>query len=667
MSPLLPAHDLNPRYPLSAEISSPADLKRLSMNQLDQLAAEYRHYLIDVCANNGGHLAPSLGVIELTLAIHKVFDSPKDKIVWDIGHQAYPHKMITGRFEQLRKIRQEHGPSGFCRRHENEHDIMGAGHAGTSLSTAVGLSTALHQRSEPHHVVAIIGDGALTAGMAYEALHQDVSFKKNLIVILNDNEMSISPNVGTIRAFLRQKMTSPALQTIQEEVKSVIARIPRFGTDAVDVLRKIKMTIKGLMMPSIFFECFGFHYYGPINGHDLPRLIETLENVKTRNHPVMIHVLTEKGRGYAPAMNDRITFHGCGPYDKTTGQLVPSPAAAGIPFSAFFGRCLTQLATTDPSIVAISAAMPTGTGLNLFAQELPDRFFDVGICEQHAVTFAAGLAIGGLKPYVAIYSTFLQRAYDQIIHDVCIQNLNVKFCVDRAGFVGTDGATHHGIYDLSYLRAIPNITICMPKDGRDFHALLQAINQHIGPCAIRYPKANCSDLSLQEPSAPASRMDWGRGEIVYPDSTCSIERAALDSLYSFDLVFAAIGPMVDFAVQVAKSLSRRGIHAVVADARFVKPLDSDLFIRLARLSPRIITVEEHALQGGFGAAVLEFYMDQGLLQQVAVKCLGIPNRVYEHASIDSLRQKAGIDPVSIEETAVRWLTSTHWSQKQSCA
>ncbi|MBN8554334.1 MAG: 1-deoxy-D-xylulose-5-phosphate synthase, partial [Deltaproteobacteria bacterium] len=515
MPELMKTEELLKKYPISMKVQSADDLKKLSQDEMTAMAAEYRDYLIEVCSRNGGHLGPSLGVLELTIALHRVFDSPKDKIVWDIGHQSYPHKMITGRFERLQTLRQENGVSGFCRRHESEHDIFGAGHAGTAISAAIGLAEGYRRRNDPHKIVAIIGDAALTSGMAYEALHQSVDYKKNLIVILNDNEMSISPNVGAVNAFLSRKMLSPFLAKLQDDVKSMISKIPVVGEEVVEVLSRVKHSVKNLIIPTVIFEGFGFRYFGPMDGHDLPLLIETLENAKQLHEPILIHIITEKGRGYAPALADKVTFHGCGPYDRETGKLHKEKEGAPPAYTKVFAETLLKMAKEDEKIVAITGAMPTGTGLAVFEKQLPNQLYDVGISEQHAVTFAGGLAIEGLKPYVTIYSTFMQRAYDQIIHDIAIQNLNVKFCMDRAGFVGADGATHHGIFDLGYMRTIPNLGICAPKDERELQELLVAMDKHNGPSAIRYARGNGMGVPLYQEVKDIPEIKWGSGEVCY--------------------------------------------------------------------------------------------------------------------------------------------------------
>ncbi len=661
MAERISLQELQSRYPLSTSIGSPDDLKKLSPDELPKLAAEYRDYLIEICSRNGGHLGPSLGVVELTIALHRVFDSPKDKIVWDIGHQSYPHKLLTGRFERFQGLRQEGGVSGFCRRTESEHDIFGAGHAGTALSAAIGIAEGYRRRNDPHKVVAIIGDAGLTAGMAYEALHQTVEYKKNLIVILNDNEMSISPNVGAVNAFLSRKMTSPFLNRMHDELKSVIAGIPLVGEEVVEVLSRVKNSVKNLVIPTVIFEGFGFRYIGPIDGHDLPLLEETLENVKKLNEPVLIHTITEKGRGYAPALADKVTFHGCGPYDRETGKFQKEKPGTPPAFTKIFAETLLEMAKKDRNVVAITGAMPTGTGLSVFQKELPEQLYDVGIAEQHAVTFAGGLAIEGVKPYVSIYSTFMQRAYDQILHDICIQNLNVKFCLDRAGFVGADGATHHGNYDIGFLRGIPNMSLCSPRDERELQELLKAMDKHEGPSAIRYPRGSGTGVATYSEIEEIPDIRWGSGEIVYWGGAPALEQAEKPRAYpvewierlvksgkaKVDIALIGFGSSVRWAIEAAERLKAENISAIVVNARFVKPLDADLLRRVALLCPRWVMSEENVRMTGFGSAVLEFLERENLMAQVQVRSLAIPDRFYEQDTQVALQIESGIDAGAI--------------------
>lgn len=669
--------ELRERFPLSMGVKCPADLRKIAVEDLPRLAQEYRDYLIEVCSKNGGHLGPSLGVIELTIALHRIFNSPDDKLVWDIGHQAYPHKLITGRYLQMQGLRQEDGVSGFCRRHESPHDIFGAGHAGTALSAAIGLNEAYRRNGNPHKVVAIMGDAGLTSGMVYEAMHQANSIKNGLMVILNDNEMSISPNVGAVNAFLSRKITSPFVNRMQEDVKTLLGKIPVIGDDMLELAKRVKNSVKNLIIPTVMFEGFGFHYYGPIDGHDLPLLMETIENLKDRKDPVLIHVITEKGRGYKPALDDKVTFHGCGPYDKETGKLVPEKAGTPPAYTKVFANTLLQMAKRDPKIVAITAAMPTGTGLAVFEKELPNQLYDVGISEQHAATFAGGLAIEGIKPWVTIYSTFMQRAYDQVIHDIAIQNLNVKFAMDRSGFVGADGATHNGVFDLSYMRCIPNVDVCAAKDERELQELLVAMDAHTGPAAIRYPRGSGAGVELYSNVSDIVPTPWGTGEIVYVPTLVQEESAAKRSYpiewvermvkggkAKIDLVLVGVGSTVSWSVKAAESLKTQGIHALVVNARFVKPLDKDLFRKVAALCPRIISTEENVLMGGFGSALMEFYQSEGLLTGLNLRTLGIPDSFYEQATPAKLHKMAGIDVDSIKAAAVKMHAETSLSGRE---
>lgn len=662
MTAFITKDELKKRFPLSMKINSPKDFRKLPREKLPVLAEEYRDYLIEVCAKNGGHIGASLGTIELCFALHRVFESPKDKILWDIGHQAYPHKMLTGRFERMQGLRQEGGVSGFLRRAESEHDIIGAGHAGTSLSSAIGVCEGLRRKKDPHKVIAVIGDAALTAGMAYEALHQSVDYKKNLIVILNDNEMSISPNVGAVRAFLSRKMSSPFVHNLQADLKSALSKIPIVGDDVVEILSRVKHSIKHMIIPTVVFESFGFRYVGPVDGHNIEGLMETLNNIKDRDEPILIHVITEKGRGYPPAIADKVTFHGCGPYERATGKLIKKPAPIG--YNKAFSQSLLLMAKSDPKIVAITGAMSLGTALNLFEKELPGQFYDVGISEQHAVTFAGGLAIEGQKPYAVIYSTFLQRGYDQVIHDICVQNLNVKFCMDRAGFVGADGATHHGNYDISYLRAIPNMTCCAPRDERELQELLMAMDKHIGPSAIRYPRGSGTGVSMYEKVEDIPEIPWGTGVISYLGGSVLkgkqdeknpraipiewVERLIKNNRGKVDMVLTGYGTSVNWCIEAAKKLSEEhGIQALVVNARFAKPIDQKLFKRVVKLSQKMVIVEEHVLNGGFGSAVLEFYERENMLSGLQIKRLGVPDRFFHQASATALYKEAGIDIDSI--------------------
>lgn len=659
--------ELKERYPLSMAVKSPADIKTKSVQDLEALAKEYRDYLIEICSRNGGHLGPGLGVIELTMALHKVYDSPRDKIVWDIGHQAYPHKLMTGRFVEIQALRKEDGISGFCRRPESVHDIFGAGHAGTSISAAIGVNEGHRRLGKSNKVVAVIGDAALTSGMAYEGLHQAKEYKKNVCVILNDNKMSIAPNVGAINDLFCKQMHSPFLAKLQDEVKTLASKIPVVGDEVVSGLKMFKNSMKNLVTPTVIFEALGFKYIGPIDGHDLETLIETLETVHKMEDPVVVHVVTEKGRGYAPAIADKETFHGCGPYDRESGKVIKAPnAPAG--YNKVYGQTVDMILGHDPKAVAVTAAMPAGTGLGVAQKNHPDQYYDVGISEQHAVTFAGGLATEGIKPHVAIYSTFMQRAYDQIIHDICIQNLDVKFGLDRAGFVGADGATHNGNYDVAFMRSVPNMDVCAPKDERELQELIWAQHKHVGPSCVRYPRGGGAGLPLYTKIEDIKEIKWGTGELAYltgfkdADTELSVEwleRLVKSQKKSIDAVLVGYGSTVSLCVQAAKKIyEETGMSILVVNLRFVKPLDEELLLRVAELSQSMITVEEHVLNGGVGSAVMEFYESKDVLQNLRFKRLGIPDLFYEQASVEKLRKLAGIDVDSIASSTEKLIRST---------
>ena len=603
-----------------------AALKALPAEELPRVAEELRGRIIRTVAETGGHLASSLGVIELTIALHRVLDSPRDKIVWDVGHQAYAHKLLTGRAARFHTLRQLDGISGFPKRAESPHDCFDVGHSGTSISAALGMAAARDAVGGDEKVVAVIGDGSLTGGMAFEALNHAGHLKRNLIVILNDNEMSIAPNVGAISAFLSRTMTSDLFRRARRETEQLLGHLPRFGKELVDLVHRAEHSLKGFLTPGMLFEAFGFDYIGPIDGHRLDDLLETLRNATHLDGPVLIHVMTKKGKGYLPAEHEPARFHGIGPFDLATGA---SHEAKGGPasYTGVFGRTLVELAEHDPRIVAVTAAMPEGTGLQNFAERYPARFFDVGIAEQHAVTFAAGMAAHGLRPVVAIYSTFLQRAYDSVIHDVCLQKLPVIFALDRGGLVGADGPTHHGAFDLSFLRPIPNLTVMAPRDEHELRrALVTALGQD-GPFALRYPRGAGLGIDLGQ---PVESLAIGRGEKLRDGG---------------DGVLCAVGSGVVTALAAATLLAEAGLELAVVDARFVKPLDDELLGSEAVRTARVITLEENALQGGFGSAVLECLAERGI--NVPVLRLGLPDQFIEQGSQSELRQRYGLDPAGV--------------------
>lgn len=613
------------------KINSPADVKKLSDEQLKQLAAEIRQLLIKVISHTGGHLAPNLGVVELTLALHKVFTTPQDKLVFDVGHQAYIHKIITGRREQFPTLRQYGGLSGFPKRFESEHDAFGTGHSSTSISAALGMAAARDLQGEDYNVVAIIGDGSMTGGMAFEALNNAGTLHKKMVVVLNDNEMSISKNVGAMSDYLYHLRTGETYNKIKNDIEGWLKNM-EFGTDVLKAIRRLKGSVKYLMVPTSIFEELGFTYLGPVDGHDIHGLIEVLQAAKKIDGPVMVHVLTKKGKGYKPAEESPNKFHGTGPFEIATGKKITNPAAP-ISYTEVFGKTITELADSDKKVVGLTAAMPDGTGLNIFAQAHPDRFFDVGIAEQHAVTAAAGMAAAGMKPVTAIYSTFMQRAYDSILHDICMQKLHVTMCLDRAGLVGDDGYTHHGVFDYAYLRSIPNMTIMAPKDENELRHMLKTALSFNGPISVRYPRGSGVGVDITE---PMHELPIGKAEVLREGK---------------ELCFWAIGSMVQSAVQAADKLKEQGINAGVVNMRFAKPLDKELLIEHAKRYGKIVTLEEGVLAGGVGSEVLEILDDAGLLQQCAVLRLGIPDEFVTHGDKKLLFRDLGLDTDAIVQKA----------------
>ncbi len=619
-------------------IDSPADLKRLSPGQLPQLCQEIRDEIIETCARNGGHLGSSLGAVEINVALHYVFDSPADRLVWDVGHQAYAHKLLTGRRERFRTIRTEGGLAGFPERHESPHDAFGVGHASTAVSAALGMIEARQRKGEKGKVVAVVGDGALTGGAAFEGLNQAGYLKRDLIVVLNDNEMSISPNVGAMSEWLSKKFTSRTYNRWRKSVKDFLGKVPR-GTEAIQVIRHGITAAKALVTPGVLFEGLGFHYVGPADGHDVGALIETFQKLATFEGPVLFHLVTTKGKGYHPAESDLVTRgHGLSFFDVKTGLPVKKGGAKA--FTDLFAEAVAEQMQRDPRVVAITAAMLEGTGLAKVKKLFPDRTYYVGIAEQHAVTFAAGMACEGLRPVVAIYSTFLQRAYDQIIHDVALQQLPVTFALDRGGLVGADGKTHQGAFDLSYLRCIPHLVVMAPSDENEMrHALATAL-AHDGPAAFRFPRGSVVGVPLDpEPVA----LPLGKGRLLR------------DGGKGADVAIVAAGTPARAALEAAELLAKEGISATVVDARFVKPLDEELIAAVASVARRVVTVEEAALAGGFGSAVLECLERAGLLQKVATRRLGLPDRFVTHGDPQKQRAELGLDARGIAE-ACRQLT-----------
>ena len=619
---------------LLENINSPSDLKKLKPEQLPALAEEIRQFLLETVSITGGHLGSNLGAVELTIALHYCFDSPFDKIIWDVGHQAYTHKILTGRRDLFHTQRQYKGISGFPKRSESEHDAFGVGHSSTSISAGLGMAAAADLAGAKNHAIAVIGDGSLTGGMAFEALNQAGHLKKNLIVILNDNEMSISKNVGAFSSFISRKMTGRYFRDLKKEMQGLLKSIPAIGTDILHFARRAENSLKGFLTPGSLFEALGFDYLGPLDGHDLVQLVEVFNNITELDGPLLVHVLTTKGKGYKFAEDMPDKYHGVGTFDIATGKG-PAKAAAKS-YTDVFGETIVRLAEADPKIVAITAAMPDGTGLNGFAKRFPERFFDVGIAEQHALAFAAGLAADGFRPVAAIYSTFVQRAYDQVFHDICLQRLPVTIAMDRAGLVGDDGPTHHGVFDISYLRHLPELTLMAPKDENELRHMLKTAVYSDVPMALRYPRGAGYGVELD---SELKSLEIGKGE---------------ELLDGKDLTIIAIGATVYPALEAAEILREKGIDAGVVNARFVKPLDADLILSVARGTGHIITVEENALQGGFGSAVLELLYDNNL-QHVKVKRLGIADHYVEQGSQAQLRKDVGIDSEGIAAAAADFM------------
>jgi 1-deoxy-D-xylulose-5-phosphate synthase len=625
--------------PLLDSIREPSDLRKLPPEQLPALCAELRHDLLTVVCETGGHLGSTLGVIELTVASHFVFDSPNDKVVFDVGHQAYAHKILTGRRDRMPTIRKDGGISGFLKRNESPYDAFGAGHAGTSISAALGMREALwHAKAMPNRkVVAIIGDASISTGMAFEALNHAGALPRNLVVILNDNEMSIAPNVGALKAFLRRRLSGQLYNALKRDVKAVLNLLPG-GENVLHLARRVDERVKSLVTPGVLFEGMGFDYIGPIDGHDVLKVVEALTLAKeVADRPVLLHALTVKGKGYAPAESHVESMHGVTPFDLATGKAKPTPKAPAPTYTAVFGDTMIKLAEADPRICAITAGMPSGTGLTKFGERFPTRFYDVGIAEQHAVTFAAGLACEGMRPVAAIYSTFLQRAFDQVVHDVCIQNLPVTFCLDRGGLAGADGATHHGWGDLTWMRSIPNMVVMAPKDENEMRRMMKTALEHAGPAMVRYPRGEGEGVVLEDVIEP---LPIGKGEIVFGD------------LAKAKIGIAAIGAMVGPAVRAAATLAAEGIDVCVVNARFAKPLDEELLTKLASLPGGLVTVEENTIKGGFGSAVLELCQERGSFP-ARMERLGIPDEFIHHGSPAKLRAACGIDADSIAAAARR--------------
>jgi 1-deoxy-D-xylulose-5-phosphate synthase len=613
--------------PVIDRIESPEDVRKLNIPELVILSSEIRDRIVSVVSQHGGHLAPSLGVVELTVALHYVFDTPRDKIIWDVGHQAYAHKLITGRRDCFDTIRQYGGISGFCKRSESEYDVFDAGHASTSISSALGIACARDLAGEDFRVVAVIGDGSMTGGLAFEGLNNAGALSKDLVVVLNDNSMSISKNVGALSAYLTDLIANPLYNRLKDDIWLLTGKMPRVGQRLRALAHRTEESLKGFLVPGMVFEALGFRYFGPIDGHNYTQLIRTLKQIKEIKGPILLHILTKKGRGYRFAEEDASKFHGIGAFEKVNGTVKKRKQAPS--YTEVFGKTMVRLAEEDERTIAITAAMSIGTGLTEFAQRYPDRFFDVGIAEQHAVTFAAGLACQGMRPVVAIYSTFLQRAFDQIVHDVALQCLPVVFAIDRGGLVGEDGPTHHGILDLSMLRQIPNMTIMAPKDEDELrHLLKTALSHDRGPVAVRYPRGSGVGVPL---SAELRTFDMGSWEVLREGA---------------DAAVLAVGSMVHPALQAAQDLSQKSIDVTVVNCRYIKPMDEDILQDLIRRHDHLITVEENVLAGGFGDAVME-YMERSRARDAIVSCMGLPDQFIDHGARDRLLKEVELNAEGI--------------------
>lgn len=615
-------------YKYLNKINSPADLKKIPVTELKFVCEEIRDYMIDVVSQTGGHLGAGLGAVELTIALHYVFNTPYDKLVWDTGHQAYPHKIITGRREALKTIRQFGGISGFLKRTESEYDVFGAGHASTSISAALGIATARDFLKEKFKVVAVIGDGAMTGGMVYEAMNNAGLQKRDLIVVLNDNNMSIAPNVWQFSKYFTEITSSPQFNKFKAQVWELTHKFDDLGDRIRKVIGRVEGGIKAIVTPGALFEALGFRYFGPFNGHNVQQLIKIFTHVKDLRGPILVHVTTQKGKGYKPAEEDSQKLHGVTPFDKVTGKAIKK---SNVPsYTKIFGEALVEIARMNDKVVGITAAMPDGTGLDILQREIPERFFDVGIAEQHAVTFAAGLATEGIIPVVAIYSTFLQRAFDQIIHDVAIQKLPVVFVLDRAGLVGADGPTHHGAFDLTYLRLVPGMVLMAPKDEQELRDMLfTAIEYRKGPIAMRYPRGNALGVPINK---EFKKLPIGKAEILREGN---------------DVAFLAIGSMVHYAQIAAENLAKEDISVEVVNMRFVKPLDEELLSNIFKKFEKIFVLEENTIIGGLGAAVLEFASK--IDAKSDIELIGLPDQFVEHGTQQELHSMLGIDPKGIAE------------------
>ncbi|GHO52271.1 1-deoxy-D-xylulose-5-phosphate synthase [Ktedonobacter robiniae] len=624
-------------------IDSPEQLRALTVPQMEQLAGEIRKEIIEKVSVRGGHIAPNLGVVELTMALHRVFNTPNDLLVWDIGHQAYVHKLLTGRRERFHTIRQFGGLSGYLRRDESPYDTFGASHASTSISAALGMAAARDLKGEETKVVAIIGDGALTGGMALEAINNAGSMKKNLIIVLNDNDKSISDNVGALHQYLsqvRKVQTTPSYQRLRDMAKGSIERFPVLGDKAREAAGRAETSFKQFVMHSksgAIFEELGIKFFGPFDGHDIPGMLDVFENVKHIEGPVMVQVVTKKGKGWEVAESDSTKWHGPGAYDYKTG-IIKKNAGDPPTYTEVFANTLVEIAEKDPSVVGITAAMAEGTGLKKMHQRFPERYFDVGIAEQHAVTFAAGMATLGIKPVIAIYSTFMQRAFDQVMHDVCVQDLHVVFAMDRAGIVGEDGQTQHGVFDTAFMRILPHMKVMAPKDEEELRHMLYTAVYLDGPVALRYPRGKALGIEMSD---ELHMLKVGKAELLSP--------ATLEEAERTDCAILAYGSTVAQAEIAAKELVQEGIKATIVNARWAKPLDEELFLHLAKTTRRIITIEDHVLAGGFGSAVLELFEQHGLLRDIETRLIALPDKYVEHGAPTILKELYGLSSAHLKE------------------
>ena len=617
-------------------VDSPQDLKNIPVEKLPELAKEIRDMLLDTISKTGGHLSSNLGVVELTLAMHYVFNSPIDKFVWDVGHQSYVHKLLTGRKSRFDTLRQYDGLCGFTRREESQHDHWNCGHGGTSISAALAFAKARDLKKEKNDVVAVIGDGSLTAGMAFEGLNHTGHIQSDMIVVLNDNEWSISANVGGMSAHLSKIMTGQVMLKIKQEIGQLLLAVPGIGKEITRYAHKIDEAIKGVFIPGRLFEDLGFRYVGPIDGHDVEALIDSFTTVKNLKGPTLMHVITRKGKGYEQAEEKADVWHGAKPFNVSTGEFHKKKANPA--YTNVFASALIELAKEDEKVVGITAAMPDGTGISKFGKEFPARTFDVGMAEQHGVSFAGALAIEGFRPVAAIYSTFLQRAYDQVVHDICLMNLDVTFALDRAGIVGEDGATHQGLYDIAFLRTLPNMVVMAPKDENELRHMLKTAIYHKGPAALRYPRGSGLGVPLDE---EMKELEIGKGEVIKDGS---------------DIAILAYGHTVDGAMMVSNMFEKEGVSVAVINARFAKPVDKDLIVQYAKSTRCLITIEEHSLKGGFGSAVLEALQEEQVCS-VPVKCIGLGDIVLEHGAPGKQRKDLKLDPEGMFETIMTFYGS----------